>query len=425
MPPFTLTSQTESSDRLRPVTWRIWLAWVLVATLDPILYSISATGFGKQISPNAEYRALITTGLLAVSAFSVLAPPIMQGLVLQRIMPKLNVALWFLGILLTGIVWLVLTEGRHIHWLVEAGFRTQSQLQRAASTQHLAGTLNTAQILNLPWGPFLLWTIALSALTALVPAWMLGAASGMRRATWLFLVAAIAGACASGIVEQIYSMTVDRWPVRGLALNGRSWTERFQTLALRGGVGAVWGATTALVVMLMIRPSNDAKTFTAPIFATYRVGGLALALVAPLLIAVLAPFAGYLAGPRGVIAGAPELRRVLSPAPSQDRSQGDMVLTYSHNIAIPVGRSPAVVIAPDGQTAILRAIDHKLMQVDLATGRGVRQLADTLAPSERHSIAWSPDGRYLGCAAMALTSRSRALLTGEIRVAFGSICCRI
>jgi hypothetical protein len=393
LPPFT-TSPTDFSDRLRPVTWRVWLAWVLVAALDPILSSISATAFGKQISRDAEHPTLIFIGLLAVMAFAVLAPPIMQGLVLKRMTPKLSVPFWFVCVLLAGIAWLLLTEGRHIHWLMEAGFRTQSQLQRAASTQHLAGTLNTAQILDLPWGPFLLWTIALNALTSLVPAWMLGAASGIRRATWLFLAAAIAGACASGIVEQIYYMTVDRWPIRW-ALNGRSWTERFQTLALRGGVGAVWGATTALVVMLMIRPSSDAKTSTGPIFATYRAGGLALLLVAPLLIAVLAPFAGYLAGPRGVIAGAPELRKALSLAPSQDRSEGETVLTYSHHIAIPVARSPSVIIAPDGKTAIVRTIDHKLMEVDLATGRAVRQLADTLAPLERHSIAWSPDGRYL------------------------------
>jgi hypothetical protein len=35
------------------------------------------------------------------------------------------------------------------------------------------------------------------------------------------------------------------------------------------------------------------------------------------------------------------------------------------------------------------------MQVDLASGRAVRQLAGALAPLEPYTITWSPDGRYL------------------------------
>lgn len=390
MPAFTPTSQPDSSDRLRPVTWTIWLAWVLVAALDPVLRSISATALGKQVSRDAEHPTLILIGLLALSAFALLAPPIMQGVVLQRIMPKLRVEFWFPCILLSGIAWLVLAQSP----LIEAGFQTQYGLQRALA-RLLPGTLDAARILHLPWGPFLLSTITISTLTSLLPAWMLGAASGMRRATLVFLAAAVAGACVSGIVEQVYLMTVDHRSIQDWALNGKSWSERFQILAVRGGVGAVWGATTAIVMVLMIRPPSHAKTPATPILATHRAGKLALMLIAPLLIAVLAPFAGYLAGPRGVIAGATELRKALSLAPSQDSSQGEAVLIHSHNIAIPATRLQAVVIAPDGQTAIVRTVDHKLMQVDLATGHGVGQLADTLAPLERHSIAWSPDGRYL------------------------------
>ena len=104
------------------------------------------------------------------------------------------------------------------------------------------------------WGLYLLWTIAVSTLTSLVPAWMLGAASERRRATLLFLAAAIAGSCVSGIVEQIYLINFDPRPIHDWALNGMSWTQRFQVVTVRGGVGAVWGATTAIVVVLMMRP---------------------------------------------------------------------------------------------------------------------------------------------------------------------------
>ena len=389
-------SQPPSPERLRPVTWPVWLAWVLVAALWSVFSTIAATAVEKQISPDAQPRALIMYGLVALAGLAILAPPIMQGLVLKRVVPKLSVGFWFFCILLSGIAWLVLTQSRGLGpALIEAGFQTRSQLQAAALPQRLAGTLNAAHVLTLPWGPFLLWTIATSALTALVPAWALGRASGRQRATLLFLAAAVAGACASAIVEQVYDMTIAHRQFGNWALNGQSWTQRFQVLAARSGVGAVWGAVTALVVVLMTRRLGAAAAPNTSRFAIHRPAGLVLVLMAPLLIALLAPFAGYLAGPRGLVAGAPELRKAASLAPAQDRSQGETVLAYSHDVAIPLARIPAPAILPDGQSAIVRAADHTLMQVDLATGRGMRQLAAALAPLDRHAIAWSPDGRTL------------------------------
>lgn len=381
-------------DHPRPVTWPTSFAWIFVAGLGPILSTIAATAADKQILPHAEHRELISNGLLAIIAFAILAPPIMQALVLKRIVPKLSVVIWVFCVLLSGTFWfmLLLSRGSHGWALIDVGFQTQSRLQSAGSTLSWVGTLNTAHILGLPWGPFMLWTIATSALTSLAPAWALGAAAERRQATLLFFAASIAGACASAIVEQLYYMTVDTRVVDTWALNGVFWTERFQVLALRSGVGAVWGATTAMYVVLMTRRPADAR---AGLFATSRAGGLMLILIVPLLVAFLAPFFGYLAGPNGIVAGVPELRRAISLAPSQDSSQGETVLTYSHDIRIPVARMPVAVIASDGQNAIVRSVDHELVQVDLATGRNVRPLAGALAPSERHSIAWSPDGRYL------------------------------
>jgi len=373
-----------ASKRLRPVTWPIWLAWVLVSALVPVFSTILATACSKQISRSAPHPELIWNGLLAVIAFAILTPPIMQGLVLKRVMPKLNMGFWCLGILLSGFALLVLTLGRP---LIEAHVRSESQLQSAAA----AGT----GILDLPWGSFLLWTIATSALTSLVPAWMLGRASGLRRATLLFVAASSVGACASAVAELLYQMTVYDLPVSNWALNGMSWTVRSQVLAVRSGVGAIWGATTAIFVALLTRRLGDANAPKARLFAPHRIGGLALLLVAPLLIAFATPFLGYLAGPRGVVAGAPQLRRAMSLAPSQDSSRGETVLAYSHDVAIAVAPRNAVEMVPDGQSAIVRTVDHALVQLDLATGHGVRQLAGALAPLERHAIVWSPDGRYL------------------------------
>ncbi|HXO72779.1 MAG TPA: hypothetical protein VN838_27805 [Bradyrhizobium sp.] len=311
---------------------------MLVAALVPVFSTIAATAIEKPVLPNAYPRALIMAGLLALSAFATLAPPVMQGLVLRRVMPKLGIWLWLFCILLSGIAWFVLVLGRGDHGagaLIEAGLQAQFELQRAALMPRLAGTLNASHILGLPWGPFLLWTVATGALTALVPAWALGWASGRQRTALLFFAAAIAAACASGIVEQIYNMTAGHLPPNPWALNGQSWTQRFQALALRAGAGAVWGAVTAIAVVLMTRRQGAASAPNGWRFATHRPAGLALLLTAPLLIALLAPFAGYLAGPRGLIAGAPELRKALSLAPSQDRSQ-----------TLPVNKSPDDVGRP-------------------------------------------------------------------------------
>ncbi len=383
------------SDHLRPVAWPTWFAWVIVSALVPVLSTISETAFEKQISRDAQYPNLILDGLLALVLFATIAPPIMQWLVLRRVMPKLSFLLWIAGILISAVLWLVLMNSRHDHGMVELGFNTQHQLQRAA--REWAGLLTAAHIVMLPWGPFLLWTAAISTLTSLVPAWTLGAASGQRRATLLFCAAAVVGACASAIVEQLYQMTFDNRPLNFWALNGLSWTVRFHVLAGRSGVGAVWGATTAIFLVFMNRPRPlpATGTRTAPLFAPYRAGGLAAVLLAPMAIAVMAPFAGYLAGPRGVVAGVPELRRALSFAPSQDASQGESVLAYSYDISVSLTPWPQVAMAPGGRAAIVRTIDQTLVEVDLTVGRATRELAGPLSPRERHDLAWSPDGRYL------------------------------
>lgn len=383
-------------DRVRPITWPTWFAWVLVCALVPILSTMSATAFDKPISRSTEHRELIMNAILVFITLATLAPPLLQGLVLKRILPRLSLLFWFCCVALSTIAWFAVMAISQGHGgLIAAGFRTQAELQNLARNQHLAGTLNAWHILHLPWLPFLLWTIATNALLSLLPAWALGMASGVRRATLLFFVASIVAAFVSGIVEQIYQMTFDDRPPHWWALNGLSWPEHFHVLAARAGVGAIWGATAAIFVVLMIRRTNNAGATQTRVFVPDRTGGLAVVLTAPLLIALLAPFAGYLAGPRGVIDGAPELRRALTSAPSQDRSQGETVLAYSHDVAIPVAPISATEIAPDGRSAIVRGADHAVVQVDLANGQVIRRLADPLAPLESYVIAWSPDGRYL------------------------------
>jgi hypothetical protein len=242
-------TEAVSSERLRQVTWTIWLVWVLVSALIPVFSTIVATALGKPISPTAEKLALI--------GFAALAPPIMQALVLKRVLPKLSVWVWFFCILLSDILWPALPLA-----LLEAGpgpltpsrFYIAALLQISALDPDLIRWAN-AMRMPMPWEPVLLLTVATSTLMSLVPTWVLGIASGRRRATFLFLAASIVGAFASTIVELLPNMIVDEHVLRdwAWALDDLSWTERFRIVAIRAGVGAVWGATTATFVLLMIR----------------------------------------------------------------------------------------------------------------------------------------------------------------------------
>jgi hypothetical protein len=256
------STEPVSSERLRQVTLTIWLAWVLVSALVPVFSTIVATALGKQISPTAEHRALIMNGLRVLIAFAVLAPPIMHGLVLKRVLPKLSVWVWLFCILLVDILWLAQTLGQVFLFQLQTLSVFQIKLLIVAASRYLAGTLSAfgaAYIRVLPWGPLLLWTVAISTLMSLVPAWALGIASGRRRAMLLFLLASIVGALISTTVEQLYNMIVnDRIP-RDWALNGLSWTERFEIVATRAGVGAVWGATTATFVGLTVALNGSGR----------------------------------------------------------------------------------------------------------------------------------------------------------------------
>ncbi|MGF6430164.1 hypothetical protein [Bradyrhizobium elkanii] len=375
------------------MTWSTWLAWVLVSASVPVFCTIAASAIGKPVTRSAGYPKLIVLGLFLLVAFSLIAPPLMQGFVLKRVLPRLSVTAWFFCILLSAVLWFVLAFGEGVT-LIQAGARIQRQLQLVAESRMRAGTFD---IFSLPWTSFLQWVFMSSAVTSLIPSLALGMASRRRGATMIFLIAAIVAALVSAVVELLYGLSYDRHLFKDWAapLNGLSWIDRVHVLIGRAGIGAVWGATTAIAMVLVTRLRDDTSAPSAWTFAIHRRRRLACVLCAPLLFALLAPFAGYLAGPRGLVAGAPELRRTVSPTPSKDSSQGEAVLTYSHDVALSIAPTSAVRMAPDGQSAIVRTADNALVQVDIATGRSLRQLAGPLDPYDRYAIAWSPDGRYL------------------------------
>lgn len=284
---------------LKPVTWPIWSAWVLVSGLTSVFTVLTATAIGKQVLRSAEHREIIMSGLLAAVVIATLIPPLMQGVVLKRVLPRLSIPAWFLGMLLSCALWLATALHASIRGPLAIGFEAEFRLQRAALVERVHDTLIMSRILDLPWGSFLVSTIVISVLTSLIPACVLGIASGRRRTTLTCLGASVVATVVSAIVAQLDQMTIAAPFSNQWALNGQPWPRRFQVLADRFGAGAIWGATTAIFMVLMTR---DLATTAAPrdhAFALHRAGGIAVALIAPLPLALLPPLAAYLVRPRG------------------------------------------------------------------------------------------------------------------------------
>ncbi len=381
-------------ERFRPVDWTTWLLWVTVAAAGPILSTIAATALQVELPRDDPQRLWTVNSILAVLAVTLLAPPLLQGFVLKRIALRFSIGFWFACVVFSVIIWFVLTQTYiGLVSIVDAPMRAQNQFAQALLRERFAAPLSWSSIAALPWGPLLLWTLAISAATSLLPAWAIGNATGRRGDTLMFFAAALIAACAATVADQTYAVYGYPRPFGNQwALNNMPWPERFQLLATRSGAGAVWGATSAFVVVLFTRRLAAANT---RLLATNRPAGLAAMLAALVGIAILAPFAGYLAGPQGVRAGAPAFRKALTVAPDKDTSTDDAVLTYSHNIELALARYAAIAIAPDSHTVIVRSAEHKLTRIDLATGRAIAPIADALAPLERHAVVWSPDGRFV------------------------------
>ncbi len=283
--------------RLKPVTWSIWSAWVLVSGLTSVFTVLTATAIGKQVSRSAEHRELTMSGLLAAVVIATLVPPLMQGVVLKRVLPRLSITVWFLGTLLSYALWLATALHASIRGPLAIGFEAEFRLQRAALVERLHHTLTVSRILDLPWGSFLASTIAISVLTSLIPACVLGIASGRRRTTLTCLGASVVATVVSAIAAQLDHMTIaapfsDQW-----TLNGQPWPRRLQVLAGHFSAGAIWGATTAIFVALMTRDLVDTAAPRDHVFALHRTSGIAMALIALVPLALLAPLAAYLLKP--------------------------------------------------------------------------------------------------------------------------------
>lgn len=157
-----------------------------------------------------------------------------------------------------------------------------------------------AHLLKLPWDTLLPWAAATCGLTSLIPIWILSRRSD--RSWHSLLIAAMAGACAAAIVEQLYNIY---GPHRIFGsyepLNGASWLERICELISRAGAGASWGAASALVLVLLSRSVKIETGMTPRPLATDRPAGLMAMALALAVIATSPPFVVYLVRSLGIL----------------------------------------------------------------------------------------------------------------------------
>ena len=185
-------------ERLRPVDWTTWLLWVTVAAVGPILSTIAATALQVELPRDDPQRLWTVNSILAVLAVTLLALPLLQGFVLKRIAPRFSIGFWFACFAFSVIIWFVLTQTYiGLVSIADAPMRAQNQFASALLRQRFAAPLSWSGIAALPWGPLLLWTLAISAATSLLPAWAIGTATGRRGDTLMFFAAALVAACAA------------------------------------------------------------------------------------------------------------------------------------------------------------------------------------------------------------------------------------
>lgn len=364
------------------ISLRTWLLWVFVCAAEPVLYTIAKTAIGKTVLASDPNATLIWWSLMALILATLTGPFVLQWLVLRRIAPSLRLSLWFLSTILLAS----LSAGFRLKFpdwaLTGTSFRIHSLSINSDSV------ITLKELISLPWSEYLFGTSLLAGIAALVPAVLLGKASG--RPIYFFVIAAMLGSCVAGVVSFFYTLGFgfqDYYP-----LNGRSWMTRIEALSLQGGIGAVWGASSGLILVYFFRRNDESKNASTAVKSTPK---LPVMVASTFLIAALAPTFLYLTSNQGIKAGFPSIRKALSSLPNQEESKGESILIFSHNAGFSPPKFPVVRFAPDSKSFMALDADRTLQRVDLITGASLGSLGKQLGPYDRYDLDWSPDGHYL------------------------------
>lgn len=373
----------------RSVDWSTWFLWVAVCAAEPVLFAIAATAFGKPVLETDPHATLIRWSLLILIVITLPAPVLLQWTVLRRIAPKLRWWIWLAGALVAwGVSTVLVLKARE---LSDAGRQFAITALLINTSSAYPATLS--DLLGLPWGRTLISTVAVAAATMLVPTWIFARVAGMR--WYVVLIAVIAGACTATTVDQIYNLYGFHIDTLGMgsALNGLSWARRMGELCLRAATGAVWGASSGLVIAQLIRKGDSELRRSH--FAIHGAGGLAVMLASILTIAAAAPVCAIGLDPYKARAGLAELRKAFSFPPSSDISEGEEVLRFSHLARVDPTQYSMAHFAPDGKSFITVTAGRRLLRIDVENGKSLGTVGDQFGRHERHGLAWSHDGSFL------------------------------
>jgi hypothetical protein len=364
-----------------------WWSWIAVCAAEPILLAIVATAFSKQVLETDPLAALIRWSLLLLIVVAVPAPVVLTWHVLRRMAPNLRFWIW-LGAVLAAMV-------ASAVWATNAGQLGRGERDFALAVFKVRSDITVMEFIGLPWGRLLASTAAAAAATLFVPAWVFARAAGFR---WYApLLAAICGACAAAVADQMYYFfDLHRSVLTGMghAMNGWSWRARIGEMCLLAGTGVVWGAASGFVLALFARKHADSDEHR-PLFAVHGAPRPAVMLAVALVAAVVAPTGSYVFDAHRARATSNWVRKVFSSAPSNDVSEGEQLLRYLHAAEVRPGQYPTATFSPDGGSFVTAAADRTLVHVDTATGKTLGSIGHPLVRDEYHSLVWSVGGRFL------------------------------
>ncbi|MDP3087082.1 MAG: hypothetical protein Q8M99_02650 [Methylotenera sp.] len=379
--PTTMNKENLASFQF-PITRKTWLLWVIVSALIPVLFTIVGTAFGKTIlrtDPNAELiRALIFVLILGIPIII----PTLQWIPLRRLIPKLGLVPWYFASMFSGIMVVVLL------FLAEKMYRPQHIFWQAAFHLNSLPSIHFTNILSLPWLTLFAWVTFSATITTIIPAFLLGKSSGIK--WYLFILAAIFGACCSSIVEQLYFIFhFHDLPVR--SLNGTGWVYRVEVLSYIGVLGAVFGATSGIGLILLLKVFRKVTVADSQ-FNSKRISLLAMIAITVSLI-IYAPIVSYIVGFGGIKSGFPALHKLFTFALATDKSTGKEILRYSNTVDI-APHYPFITFTPDSKSFLMLSDEGILSRISLQSGEAVGKLGEPIGKFEQYDRAWSPDGRF-------------------------------
>ena len=355
------SSQIINQNSWHPVTWALWLEWVMVGAVAPVAYAFAWMAVNKQILATDPNASLIWLATWTVIALSLLVPTVLQWRVLKKIVPSITLLAWALMLLFVVGVWLGVE-----YTLLEWKWPSTKSFNIAAHKARYDFPLNWTKLTTLPWTSLLITTATSAVLYWAVVPIMLGRLAGRLHKCWPFLIGLVAASCLTVIFKELYEV----WHISSdiKRLNGIRWSRRINELLLYATAGGAGAAVSGWGLALMF-PSSSKHKQSSPT----GIGGLTTVVSTVVILWNAGGFLVHLNGPKGLRTGFPGLLRTLSSAPTTDELHGEAIINFSHLVNVKTYRFPntsfaKVEFARDGKSFTVKTDTQPQAHIDTATG---------------------------------------------------------